>query len=104
MPVVAAPAVAVTVASRFVVKVVFAWPAASVVAAESDRVPIVVEKFTCTDASGLPFASVTTAVISEEPPLEGTVPGLAVSCIRDAAAPPTLMVKGALSLAPPEFA
>ena len=56
-----------------------ACPEALVVADELDSVPAVVENDTTTPLKGLPFVSVTVAVIVDVPPAELTLFGLAVT-------------------------
>jgi hypothetical protein len=103
-----APALAVTVASLFVVSVVVAAPLASVDATAVLNVPAVVENVTGTSRSGLPDVSDTVAEMALVPPVNGTVVGLAVTEIRPAAAAPTVILSDGFAvsagLAPPETA
>lgn len=85
------PALAVTVASTDVVSVVDARPAASVMIDDAPSVPAVVVKITGTEASGLPFTSVTAAETVAVPPVAGIVVGLAPRTMRPTAAAPTAM-------------
>jgi hypothetical protein len=89
-----APATAVTVAAAVVVSVVWTMPFASVLAFVGVTVPEVVEKPTGMTRSGLPEASVTTAVIVVLPPPKGTDAGLAVRATRPTAAVPTARLTG----------
>jgi hypothetical protein len=89
-----APATAVTVAAAVVVSVVWTMPFASVLAFVGVTVPEVVENPTGMTRSGLPDASVTTAVIVVLPPPNGTDAGLAVRATRPTAAVPTARLTG----------
>ena len=85
-----APALTVTSAPADVVSVAVATPFASVTALVGVTVPFVVENVTGTPAIERPVSSVTTAVITEVPPEEPRVCGVAVTVTRPAAAIPTL--------------
>ena len=97
------PAVAVTLAGLFVVRVVRATPAVSVFATAELKEPAVVENVTGTPAMGLPDTSTTTAVTVVLPPVDGTDVGLALTLTRAAAAAPTESSSGS-DAAPPEMA
>jgi hypothetical protein len=97
------PAVAETVAALFVVSVVRAMPALSVLTTGELKVPDVVVNVTGTPAIALPDASTTTALRLLVPPLEGTDVGLADTVTRPAAAAPTDNSNGS-DAAPPEMA
>ena len=97
------PALAVTLASRFVVSVVRAMPLESVFATVELNEPAVVENVTGTPVTELPEASKTAALIVDVPPLEGTDVGLAVRLIRLVAAAPSVNSR-ASDEAPPEIA
>src|SRR5689334_9225379 len=83
------PAVAVTVASRDVVRFVDARPAESVLTTAALNEPAVVVNVTGTPAMGFPDASNTPAVIVVVPPLAGTDVGFAARLTRPVAAAPT---------------
>lgn len=85
------PAVAETVVFTAVVSVVCASPDALLVATALEREPAVVVKVTGTPIRALPLASSTVAVMTELPPLDGTVAGLALSDTIETAAPPILI-------------
>jgi hypothetical protein len=69
-------------------------------------VPAVVEKLTDTLGSGLPFTSITTAVITDVPPWVGTSVGLAPMLTRPTPAEPMRILIAFVPLAdtPPERA
>jgi hypothetical protein len=83
------PVVAVTTADVDVVNVVWAMPFMSVFTFAGTTLPPVVVNPTGMVFSGLPAASVTTAVIVLVPPPYGTDAGLAVNATRPTAAVPT---------------
>jgi hypothetical protein len=83
------PALAVTVASTDVVRVVLARPLASEMTDEDASAPAVVVKITGTDGNGLPLMSVTAACRFDVPPWAEMVLGLAPRTIRPTAAAPT---------------
>jgi hypothetical protein len=82
------PAVAVTLAVRLVVSVVWALPVASVLTSDGETVPASAVKVTGTLPKRLPLASATVAVIVDVPPLAETVVGFAVTVTPPTAAAP----------------
>ena len=104
--VVVTPAVAVTFAVLFVVRMLVAFPLASVFATLALSEPASVVSVTGTPASGLPPASVTFELIVDEPPLDDTMDGLALATMAPTAAEPTaiLTALAAATVAPPELA
>jgi hypothetical protein len=100
------PAVAVTLAVRFVVIVVVAVPVTSVVATDALSVPLSVVKVTGTPGNKFPPESKTLAVTVDVPPLAATVPGDAlIPMVADAAAPMAILIALVpLAETPPERA
>src|SRR3954452_17249988 len=88
-PAVPMPAAAVTLAVRVVVSVVVATPLGAVFAVDGLTAPTSDVNETGTPGSALPLVSTTLAEIVDEPPLAGSVDGLAVRAICPTAALPT---------------
>src|SRR2546428_8018462 len=88
----ATPAVAVTLAVLFVMSMVCALPAESVVATLGETLPLSVVKLTGMPASTFPFGSSTDAVIVDVPPMAEIVSGLAPISTRATAAAPTAIL------------
>ncbi|HXI30937.1 MAG TPA: hypothetical protein VNG89_21010 [Vicinamibacterales bacterium] len=109
---VATPAVAVTVVVRFVVNCVVARPFPSVVAtvALNDPVPpaavVSIANDTGTPGSAFPLGSLTVAVSSVVPPVDGSVAGLAARPTPPTAAAPMRIwiAFAAVTAMPPEMA
>jgi hypothetical protein len=87
-----APTLAVTIASWLVVRVVDALPSGPVGTTANESVPAVVVNDTGEDGSTLPLMSNTLAVIVVDPPVFGTVAGLALTVTRPTAAVPTAIL------------
>jgi type II secretory pathway pseudopilin PulG len=104
--VVVIPAVAVTFAVRFVVRMVVAMPDESVFDTLALSDPASVVKVTGIPFSTLPPVSLTLALIVESPPRDDTSDGLALATTALTAADPTaiLIVLAAATLDPPEVA
>ena len=97
------PTRAVTSALTLVVSVVRASPASFVSTVLCASWPAVVEKFTGAPRSGLPPVSSTVAIISVDPPVEGTTVLSARTDTTAAAAAPTRISRSS-DLLPPENA
>ena len=85
------PTRAITVVARLVARVTRAWPLLSVVPVVALRVPAVAENVTPTPLNARLLAPVAVATISTEPPLAGTLDGLAWTTTPVIAAAPIVI-------------